>query len=93
MSQSAICANPNLHINLKGQIDQNSRYKTDIGDLRTQLAAEDDLYVVTPDQLMLDILLKHQAQWNTQQRLEQQKIVAKLNQMAAKWDQSAAEYA
>ena len=75
---------------LGDQGDKDSPIDNDIGDLHSQITDEDRLDVATQNRLMLEMLLKNQAQWIAEQRHEWERMAAEQERMAAERDQWAA---
>jgi hypothetical protein len=82
-----------LYTDLSGQRHKHSLIDNDIGNLCSQISDEDCLVVATQNRLMLEMLLKNQAQWKAEQRLEWERMAAGRVRMAAVADQWAAERA
>lgn len=59
---------------LRGQREKDCLIDNEIGDLRVQHTVKDHLDVATQNQLMLEMLIKHQARWNTEQKLEWERM-------------------
>jgi len=76
-----------------GQGHKDSLIDNDIGELCSEITDEDRLDLATQTQWMLEMLLKHQALWKAEQKLEWEGKMAKREQMAAKCNQWAAEHA
>jgi hypothetical protein len=72
-----------LYEDLGGQRRTDIPIENNCVDLRSQIAKEVRLDVATANRLMLETLLKNQSQWKPEQRPEQYRMAAELDQMAA----------
>ena len=82
-----------LYNDLRGQRNKDSPTDNGSGDLRSQITAEDGLDVATHNLLMLESVLENQVQWESEQRLERERMVATQERMAAERDPWAAAHA
>jgi len=82
-----------LDDDLRDKSDEDSPIDNDIGDLSSQITIEARLDVATQNRLMLEMLLENQAQWKAEQKLEQVRMAAEWERMAAELDLWATEHA
>jgi len=66
-----------------GQQNKDNPIENDVGDLHLQITDEDHQEVATEHRLMLEMRLENPSQWKTEERLNQERMVAEQERMAA----------
>jgi hypothetical protein len=90
--EAEIDIDDDLYCDLVSRRSKDSPIHIDRGDLRSQITDKDHLDMATQNWFMLEMLLENQAQWETEQSLDRERMAAQWEHNAAERDECAAKH-